>query len=90
MDYRNGVGTGLTLYYAQDLVQLRTLSPLQQEIMSWNHRIYHLPFRVIFCLESMGFLPKRLLGCQNKPPLCVACQFGASHCCFLADEREGN
>ena len=56
--------------------------------MSWNHRIFHLPFRIIFCLESMGFLPKRLLGCQNNPPLCVACQFGASHCRFW--QTKGN
>ena len=27
----------------------------------------------------MGFLPKRLLEFLNKPPLCVACRFGASH-----------
>ena len=27
----------------------------------------------------MSFLPKRLLECQNKTPLCVTCQFGAAH-----------
>ena len=27
----------------------------------------------------MSFPPKWLLECQNKPPLCVACQFGAAH-----------
>ena len=27
----------------------------------------------------MGFLRKRLLGCRNNPPLCVACQFGVAH-----------
>ena len=32
-----------------------------------------------FRLSSMGFLTKRLLECRNKPPLCVACQFGAAH-----------
>ena len=47
--------------------------------MSWYRRIYHLPFRILFHLASMGFLPKRLLECRNKPPICVACQFGASH-----------
>ena len=29
----------------------------------------------------MGFLPKRLLEFQKNPPLCVACQLGAAHCC---------
>ena len=37
LDYRNEVGTGLTLDEAQDLAIPRTLSPLQQEFMSWNH-----------------------------------------------------
>ena len=27
----------------------------------------------------MAFLPKWLLECQNKRPLCVAYQFGAAH-----------
>ena len=26
-----------------------------------------------------GYLPKALLECQYKPPLCVACQFGQAH-----------
>ena len=78
-DYRNEVGTGITLEDAQAIVQPRTLSPLQRELMSWHHHIYHLTFRILFHLESMGFLPKQLLECRNKPPLCVACQFGAAH-----------
>ena len=27
-------------------------------------------------LAKAGFLPKNLLECQDKVPLCVACQFG--------------
>ena len=61
LDYRNEVGTGLTLQEAQDLVRPRTLSPLHQELISWHHRLYHLPFRILLCLASMVFLPKRLL-----------------------------
>ena len=37
LDYRNEVGTGLTLGEAQTLARPCTLSPLQQEFMSWNH-----------------------------------------------------
>ena len=47
--------------------------------MSWHHRLYHLQFCHIFRLASLGILPKRLLECRAKPPLCVACQFGQAH-----------
>ena len=48
--------------------------------MSWHHPIYHLPFRIIFCLSSIGPLPKWLLEFRNKPSIFVACKFGAAHC----------
>ena len=41
LDYRNEVGRGLSLQEAQALARPRTLSPLQQELMSWHHRLYH-------------------------------------------------
>ena len=80
LDYSNEVGTGLKLQEAQVLVRPHTLYPLQQELMSWHRHLYHLPFCIIFRLASMGFLPKWLLECRKKPPLCVACQFGAAYC----------
>ena len=58
LDYRNEVGTGLTLYEAQALARPRTLLPLQQEFMIWHHQLYHLPYRIIFRLASLNFLPK--------------------------------
>ena len=61
LDYRNEVGTILTLQEFQSLARPRTLSPLQQDLMSWHQRLYHLTFHIIFHLASMGFLPKRLL-----------------------------
>ena len=47
--------------------------------MSWQHRIYHLPLRILFRLSSMCFVPKWLLEFGNKPQACVAYQFGAAH-----------
>ena len=76
LKYRNEVRTGLTLDEAQDLARPRTLSPLQQEFMSWYHQLYHLPYLIIFWLESLSFLPKILREFLNNPPFCVACQFG--------------
>ena len=35
--------------------------------------LIHLTFRILLLLASMGFIPKRLLECLNKPPICVAC-----------------
>ena len=81
LDYSNEVGTGLALGEEQALARPCTLSPLQQEFMSWYHLLYHLPYRILFRLASLSSLPKRLLECRNKPPLCVACQFGQAHCC---------
>ena len=75
LDYRNEVGSGLSLQEAQALARPRTFSPLQQYLISWNHRLYHTPFRILFRLAKIGFLPKTFLECQNKTPLCVYCQF---------------
>ena len=79
LDYINKVGSGLTLPEAQALARSTALSPVQQESMSWHHRLYHLSFCHIFRLASLGILPKRLTECRAKPPMCVACQFGQAH-----------
>ena len=68
LDYRNEVGTGLTLPETQALVRPKSLSPGLQVLMSWHHRLSHLSFRHIFRLATLGILPKRLLECQVKPP----------------------
>ena len=65
LEYRNEVGTGITLDEAQALARPRTLSPLQQEFMSWHHRLYHIPYRIIFWLARLSFLTKELLECQK-------------------------
>ena len=43
LDYRNEVGTRLTLKEAQNLSLPRSISPLHKELMSWNHRSYNIP-----------------------------------------------
>ena len=57
LDYRNEVGTGLTLPKAQALARPTVLTPVQQELMSWHHRLYHLPFCNLFRLVGLGILP---------------------------------
>ena len=55
------------------------LFPVQQELMDWHHRLYHLSFPKIFRLAEKGYLPKGLLKCKGSLPLCIACQFGTAH-----------
>ena len=79
LDYRNEVGTGLTLPEAQALSIPTSLSPVQQELMSCHHRLYHMLFCHIFRLARLGILPKQLLECRANPRTLVACQFGQAH-----------
>ena len=79
LEYRNDVSTSLSLDKAQDLARPITLSTLQQELMIWHHRICNLTYHIVFSLASSGFIPRQLIECQNKPPLCVECQFGQDH-----------
>ena len=42
LEYRNEVGSGISLEEAHALATPQSLSPLQQELMSWHHCLYHL------------------------------------------------
>ena len=55
------------------------LPPLQKELMSWHHRLYHFPFRILFRLSRKLLLPKQFIECRNKPLFCIAYQFGQAH-----------
>lgn len=79
LDYCKEVRESLSKEEATKLAYPRRLSPLQQELLSWHFRLYHLPFWRIFELCEAGYLPKRLLKCKESKPLCVACQFGQAH-----------
>ena len=80
LDYRNEVGIGILKEAAQELAYPHILSPSQQELLSWHHHLYHLPFARLFQLAQWIILPQTILGCEAKPPLCVACQNGQAHC----------
>ena len=80
-DYCKEAGTGISKDEAEALACPQILTPIQQELMDWHHRIYHLLFPKIFCLAKQRHLPQRLLDCKETLPLCVACQFGAAHHC---------
>jgi hypothetical protein len=79
-DYCKEVGQGIMKEEAKALARPCILTPVQQELMDWHHRLYHLSFAKIFRLAEQGHLPKRLMDCKDALPLCVACQFGTAHC----------
>jgi hypothetical protein len=78
-DYCKEVGQDITKKEAENLAQPRILTPIQQELMDWHHRLYHLSFPKIFCLAKKGYLPKYLLKCKGALPLCIVCQFRTAH-----------
>ncbi len=80
LDYCGEVNVGLSKEDAQRLAYPRTLSLAQQKLLSWHHCLYHLPFAHLFQLAKWGIQTKSILACEDKPPLCVACQFGQAHC----------
>jgi hypothetical protein len=79
LDYRRKVDIRLSKEEAQHLAYPRTISPAQQELLSWHHCLYHLSSGHLFQLAKWKILPQSILACEDKPPLCIACQFGQAH-----------
>jgi hypothetical protein len=79
LDYCKEVGRGITREEAEQPARPCILSPIQQELMDWHHRLYHLSFPKIFRLADYGLVAKCLLDCKGRRPLWVACQFGTAH-----------
>ena len=77
----NEVNVGISKLESQTLAKPHVLTPIQQELMKWHHRLYLLLFPKIFRPVELGHLPRQLLDCKNNAHLCVSCQFGTSHCC---------
>ncbi len=73
------ISKGITKEEVEALACKQILSPLQQELMDWHHRLYHLLFSKLFRLMEKGHLLKNLLKCKGLLPLCVTCKFGAAH-----------
>eukprot|EP00956_Cyclotella_meneghiniana_P031729 scaffold84308_cov35-Cyclotella_meneghiniana.AAC.1 len=55
------------------------LSPQEQEFLDMHHRLYHLPYTVMFRLAKHGVLPKHFLRLAKRPPPCASCLFGQAH-----------
>ena len=81
---------GISKQEAEVLARPQILTPILQELMDWHHCLYYLLFLKNFRLAEKGHLPKRLLDCKGKLPLCVTCQFGAAHCRPRHSKKDGS
>ena len=52
----------------QDLTSIlhpRSLNPAEQEFIDMHHRLFHLPYSIIFRLSKAGLLPKHFLRLKD-------------------------
>jgi hypothetical protein len=56
-----------------------TLSPLQEEMLSYHYRLHHEPFPKLIVLAQQGIIPKRLASLKGRCPICIPCLFGKAH-----------
>ena len=63
----------------EQVLHPQSLTPAEQEFLDLHHRLFHLPFSVMFRLAKAGILPKHLLRLQKRPPQCASCLFGTQH-----------
>lgn len=61
------------------LLHPKSLSPAEQEFLDLHHRLFHLPYSMMFRLAKAGFLPKHLMRIKDRPPPCASCLFGTQH-----------
>ena len=61
------------------ILEPESLSPLQEEIMSYHLKMHHLPFPKLVELAEQGDIPKRLAALKGSTAACVACIFGTAH-----------
>ncbi len=56
-----------------------TLSPLQEEMLSYHYRLHHEPFPKLITLAEKGKIPKCLASLKGQCPICIPCLFGKAH-----------
>ena len=61
------------------LAHPETLSPQEQEFLDMHHRLFHLPYTIMFRLAKLGVLPKHFCRLIKRPPPCASCLFGQAH-----------
>ncbi len=72
----------ISLLQLQNLLSPKSLSPLQEEMLSHNNWLNHMPFPKLIVMAQQGEIPKWLASLTGRCPLCVACLFGQAHKCL--------
>jgi hypothetical protein len=63
----------------EHLLKPQSISPLQEEMMSYHYRLHHMQFPQLIVLADKGVIPKRLASLKGRCPICVAFLFGQAH-----------
>jgi hypothetical protein len=63
----------------QHILSPKSLSPLQEEMVSHHYRLHHTPFPKLIVLAEKGVIPKQLAVLKGPCPICVACLFDQAH-----------
>ena len=58
-----------------------TLSPLQEEMLSYHHCLHHEPFPKMITLAENGEIPKPVASLKGRCPICISCFFCKAHKC---------
>ena len=77
-DYRNTASV-LSDEELDKLAHPQSLTPQEQDFLDVHHRLFHLPYLIMFWLAKLGVLPKHLARLIKRPPPCASCMFGMAH-----------
>eukprot|EP00804_Cyclotella_cryptica_P006358 CCRYP_010171-RA/>CCRYP_010171-RA protein AED:0.34 eAED:0.25 QI:0/0/0/1/0/0/2/0/539 len=77
-DYRNTASV-LSDEELDKLAHPQSLNPQEQEFLDVHHRLFHLPYVIMFWLAKLGVLPKHFARLIKRPPPCASCMFGMAH-----------
>jgi hypothetical protein len=63
----------------EHILKPNTLSPLQEEMLSYHYCLHHEPFPKMITLAENGEIPKCLASLKGRHPICISCLFGNAH-----------
>ena len=77
--YFKEVESGLTTEDISDLSHPQDLSPLQQDFLYLESRLYHMPNHRLIQLSKERVIPHCVSALKDKPPIYASCCFGRAH-----------
>jgi hypothetical protein len=71
--------TNLNPLDLENILKPITLSPLQEEMLSYHYWLHHEPFPKLITLAEKGKIPKHLASLKRRCPTCIPCLFRKAH-----------